>query len=58
MNKKPAHELLSLLKNKKVSATEIVNSVYDQIEKYEKDVSAYVTLTKKHALAQAKEVDE
>lgn len=58
MNKKPAHELLSLLKNKKVSATEIVKSVYDQIDKYEKDVSAYVTLTKKHALAQAKEVDD
>ncbi len=58
MNKKSAHELLSLLKNKKVSATEIVNSVYEQIDKYEKDVEAYVTLTKKHALAQAKEVDE
>ncbi|NQU17588.1 MAG: Asp-tRNA(Asn)/Glu-tRNA(Gln) amidotransferase subunit GatA [Candidatus Saganbacteria bacterium] len=58
MNKKTAHELKTLLNKKEISATEIVKSVYDQIEKYEDAVSAYVTLTKKHALAQAKEVDE
>ena len=58
MNKKPAHELLSLLKNKKVSAVEIVKSTYEQIEKHEKEISAYVTLTKELALKQAKAVDE
>lgn len=58
MNKKTAHELHNLLKSKEVSSCEIVNSIYDRIEKVEGKVQSFVTLTKEEALKQAKEADK
>jgi aspartyl-tRNA(Asn)/glutamyl-tRNA(Gln) amidotransferase subunit A len=54
---KTAAELSDLLKSKKVSAKEIVDSVYERIDDVEKDYNAYISLTKDMAYEQAKKVD-
>src|SRR6516165_7232630 len=51
-------EIQSLLKNKDVSATEIVKADYDHIESVEKEVRAFNHLTKELAMTQAKRIDE
>jgi aspartyl-tRNA(Asn)/glutamyl-tRNA(Gln) amidotransferase subunit A len=51
-------EIQSLLKNKDVSATEIVKAHYDHIESVEKEVRAFNHLTKELAMTQAKRIDE
>lgn len=58
MLEKPSHELHKLLKSKKISASDLVNETYKQIDKTEKQVGAYLTLTKKTALEKAKVIDE
>lgn len=58
MNTKTAHELHSLLANKKISAVELTKAVYERIEKVEDKIKAYVTITKEEALKQAKAADE
>lgn len=58
MLEKPSHELHKLLKNKQISASDLVNETYKQIDKTEKQVGAYLTLTKKTALEKAKVIDE
>lgn len=55
---KSALELNQMLKNKKCSAVEITNSVFDRIDKVEAKVNSYITLEKEKALIQAKKVDE
>ncbi|HVX93222.1 MAG TPA: amidase, partial [Candidatus Dojkabacteria bacterium] len=46
------------LLNKEITATQLVNYYLDQIEKKDKDIHAYLTVTKELALAQAKKADE
>lgn len=46
------------LKNKEFSATELASAYFEQIEKRDKEVHAYLTLTQDLALAQAKKADE
>jgi len=58
LNKLTAHELHALLLNKEVTSVELVESVFERIEKSEAKVQAYVTLTKENALKQAREVDK
>jgi aspartyl-tRNA(Asn)/glutamyl-tRNA(Gln) amidotransferase subunit A len=58
MLKKSAHELHSLLTNKKIGSLELTESVLAQIEKVEDKTKAYVTVTKEEALKQAKAADE
>jgi len=52
-----AHQLHNFLKEKKVSSKEITQSVFRRIEAQDKQINAYVTLTKDLALKQAEEVD-
>lgn len=47
----------SLLRNKKMSCTELVNEYLKQIEQTNGDLNAYVTVTPETALAAAKKVD-
>ena len=54
----PAHILHQMLKAGEISAVEITKSVYGRIAEVERDVQAYLKLTKEQALEQAKEVDE
>ena len=58
LNKLTAHEIHALLLKKEVSCVEVVESVYERIEKTEDKVKAYVTLLKEDALKRAKDVDK
>jgi len=58
MRSKTAHELHSLLTNKKLSSQELTQAVLDRIEQVEDKVKAYVTITKEDAIKQAKAADE
>jgi aspartyl-tRNA(Asn)/glutamyl-tRNA(Gln) amidotransferase subunit A len=55
--KKTIHELHEQLVNKEISAVELTQSVLGRIDAVEKDVQAYVTLTRESALAKAAAVD-
>ncbi|MDD4179293.1 MAG: Asp-tRNA(Asn)/Glu-tRNA(Gln) amidotransferase subunit GatA [Candidatus Margulisbacteria bacterium] len=58
MNNKTAHELHTLLTERKLSATELTEAAFARIEKVEDKVKAFVTLTKDEALKQARAADE
>ncbi|MBU0672548.1 MAG: Asp-tRNA(Asn)/Glu-tRNA(Gln) amidotransferase subunit GatA [Candidatus Margulisbacteria bacterium] len=58
MHGKTAHELHSLLTNKKISALELTEAVISQIDKVESRVQAYVSINKDQAIKQAKAADE
>ena len=57
LNEKPAHELHEILKDKKISAVELAEEVLKRIDETEKNIGAYVTVTKDEALKAAKIVD-
>ncbi|MCK4777564.1 MAG: Asp-tRNA(Asn)/Glu-tRNA(Gln) amidotransferase subunit GatA [Actinomycetia bacterium] len=53
-----AHEIHDLLKNGEISARELIESLFNQIEKTEDSVKAYISLNKKEALKKSDEVDK
>lgn len=53
-----AHELYALLKTKEVSSEELVKEHLAYIEKVEDKIKAFVTITEKEALEQARRIDE
>ncbi len=53
-----AHELAEKLASGEVSSVEVTESQFARIEALEKDLAAYLLLTRERALAQAREVDE
>lgn len=55
---KSISELSDLLDKKEISSVQLTDLVFDQIEKKDKDIKAFITLTKKQALKQAKESDK
>jgi len=52
------HEAQDLLKNKKISSTELTRSVLERIEAVEPSVDAYITVTTDIALARAEAADK
>ncbi len=58
LHKSTAHELHNLLVEKKISSLEITTSIYERIEKLDKKINSYITLTKESALQKAKGVDK
>lgn len=58
MHNKTAHELHSLLANKKISSQELTQAVLDRVDRVEDKVRAYVTITRETAIKQAKAADE
>ena len=58
MNSKTAHELHTLLANKKISSVELIEKVFERINSVEGKVQAFVTLTKEEAIKQARAADE
>jgi aspartyl-tRNA(Asn)/glutamyl-tRNA(Gln) amidotransferase subunit A len=52
-----AHELHDLLRSRKVSAEELINSVLDRIEQVDDTLGAYLTVTREKALETARLVD-
>lgn len=55
---KTAHELHELLTAKKISASELTEDLFARIDDKEKDIGAYLEITKAQALQTAKLVDE
>lgn len=53
-----AHELAAMLREKRVSAKEITESVFQRIRAVESMVDAYISLSEESALRQAAAVDE
>ena len=47
-----------MLRNKEISAEELTNMAFDQIDKVEDDVKAFLTLNKEKALEKARKIDE
>ena len=56
--RKSATEQFEAIKNKEVSAVELLNLTYEQIDKVEDKIGAYNSLCKEIALETAKKVDE
>lgn len=53
-----ATELAKMLREKKISALELTNSVFERINNVEDKINSYVTLTEQLAIEKAKNVDE
>jgi len=58
LNEYTAHELLIKLKSQEISAEAIVLACFEQIENLDKDLNAFITLTKDTSLDKAKELDK
>ena len=56
--KKSAAEQSRALKNKEISAVELVNAAFERIEEVDEKLGAFNSLTKETALETAKKVDE
>ncbi|MFX1519072.1 MAG: Asp-tRNA(Asn)/Glu-tRNA(Gln) amidotransferase subunit GatA [Promethearchaeota archaeon] len=57
LNEFTAHELLKKLESQEISAEDIVLACFKQIEHLDKDLHAFISLTKDAAITQAKEFD-
>ena len=53
-----AHEIHDLLIKREVSAIEVTESVFQQIDRVEELIHSYITLTREGAMATAAAVDE
>ncbi len=53
-----AYELSSMLKDKKISSSELTTAVFDRIDEVEPKVGAYLFTNKEAALAKAAEIDK
>src|SRR5262245_4867305 len=53
-----ADKLVALYQNKDLSATEVIQGVFDEIERTDKDVGAFLTICEDRALADARRIDE
>lgn len=58
LNSLTIHELKDLLNKKEISAEELTNKSLERIAEVEKDVQAFITITKEQALKKAKLIDE
>lgn len=58
LNKLTLLEAFEGLRDKKFTSVELTRACFDQIEKYDDKVKAYITLNKEEAMAQAKAADE
>lgn len=58
MHDKSIAELSKLLHEKKTSSVELTKHFLDRIEKHDKKLNSFITVTSEHALHQAKQADE
>ncbi|PKP57551.1 Asp-tRNA(Asn)/Glu-tRNA(Gln) amidotransferase GatCAB subunit A [Candidatus Atribacteria bacterium HGW-Atribacteria-1] len=57
LNRLTAHEVINLIKKKKVTAFEVIQDIYNQIDKFDNIIKAFLILNRKEAFQQAKEID-
>lgn len=54
----PAYELLTKISQGEITSTQVVESLFEQIEKNDQQINAYLLLLKSEALKKARQVDE
>ncbi len=52
------HELGKLLRSSEITSQEITELYFKRIEKYDKDIGAYITIDKEYAMGQARKADQ
>jgi aspartyl-tRNA(Asn)/glutamyl-tRNA(Gln) amidotransferase subunit A len=52
-----ADKLVTLYKNRDLTVTEVITNVYDEIERTDKDVRAFISLSRDRALQEARRMD-
>jgi len=57
LNQLTAYEIISLIKEKKVTAYEVIQDIYNQIDKVDNLIRTFLVLNREDAFKQAKEID-
>lgn len=57
LNQLTAHEVTRLIRQKKVTAQEVIHDIFDQIDKIDNLIKAFLILDREKAFQQAKEID-
>lgn len=57
LNQLTAHEAINLIRKKKITAYEVIQDIFNQIDKVDDFIKAFLILNKEEALKQAKEID-
>ena len=57
LNQLTAHEVINLIRKKKITAYEVMQNIFNQIDKVDNLIRAFLVLNKEEALKQAKEID-
>jgi aspartyl-tRNA(Asn)/glutamyl-tRNA(Gln) amidotransferase subunit A len=58
LNQLTAHEIISLLREKKVTAHEIIQDIFNQIDRIDNTIKAFISLNREEAYQQADEIDK
>jgi len=57
LNQLTAHEVINLIRKKKITAYEVMQDIFNQIDKVDNLIRAFLVLNKEEALKQSKEID-
>jgi len=58
LNRLTAHEILNLIKKKEITAYEVMQDIFNQIDEVESLIKAFIFINREEALKQAKEIDK
>ena len=58
LNRLTAHEVLNLIKKKEITAYEVMQDIFNQIDEVESLIKAFIFINREEALKQAKEIDK
>ena len=58
LNQLTAHEAINLIKKKRITAYEIMQDIFSQIDKVDNLIKAFLVINREEALKQAKEIDK
>ncbi len=58
LNQLTAHEVINLIRKNEVTAYEVIQDIYNRIDKVDDLIKAFLVLNREEALKQAKEIDE
>ena len=57
LNQLTAHEVVNLIKKKKITAYKVMQDIFNQIDKVDNLIKAFLIINREEALGQAKEID-
>ncbi|MEA3454762.1 MAG: Asp-tRNA(Asn)/Glu-tRNA(Gln) amidotransferase subunit GatA, partial [Candidatus Caldatribacteriota bacterium] len=57
LNQLTAHEVVNLIKKKKITAYEVMQDIFNRIDNVDNSIKAFLVLNREEALKQAKEID-